>query len=468
MIQVSFAADISPQHPLIYGVFSDDDWGEYKSHAHQGGFTGKPGETLNIHESQRTIILLGLGPREESAKNLWTIGGKCAAHLLPLPYAAVTLSCPALSLAELEEIAFGAALRAWRFDTYRTQVEKPVVWHTLTLHTSSGDAETFSTQWQPLIEGSALARRLVCEPGNVLYPESFAQEAQNLSALGVHVTVMDKEALKAMKAGALLGVAQGSEKDPFLVTLEWKGTPSDHPLALVGKGVTFDSGGLSLKPAKAMESMIADMAGAGALLGVMKTLALRKAPVHVVATLALVENMPSGSAQRPGDIVTSLSGQTIQVLNTDAEGRLILADALWYTQQHFQPRAMVNIATLTGAIGVALGDQYGGLFSNNDDLAQALVKSGELTQEPLWRLPLHKNYDTTIDCDVADMKNISDAHVGAGSITAAQFLQRFVNNVPWAHLDVGGVDFIAGSTPLSCKGFQAFGVRLLDHLCRTY
>ncbi len=283
--------------------------------------------------------------------------------------------------------------------------------------------------------------------------------------------MLDKRQMKALGMGALLGVAQGSVQDPRLVVMRWsgagKGKGSGQPLAFLGKGVTFDTGGISIKPSKGMEDMKWDMAGAGTVIGLMKALALRKAKVDVVGVVGLVENMPSGNAQRPGDVVKSMSGQTIEVINTDAEGRLVLADALWYTQQRFKPRFMVDLATLTGAIIVSLGHHQAGLFANDDKLADRLRAAGEAVNERLWRMPLGPEYDKQINSDIADMKNIGDGG-GAGSITAAQFLQRFVNDVPWAHLDIAGTAWSGKDAPTTPKGATAFGVRLLDQFVSEY
>ncbi|MGL5720700.1 MAG: leucyl aminopeptidase, partial [Alphaproteobacteria bacterium] len=321
-----------------------------------------------------------------------------------------------------------------------------------------------------LAESTHFSRRLISEPGNVIYPDTLAKEAETLKTWGVEVERLDQHAMKKLGMGALLGVAQGSAQEPYLVVMKWQGADSkaEAPVAFVGKGVTFDTGGISLKPANNMEDMKGDMAGAAVVIGLMQALARRKAKVNAVGVVALVENMPSGTAQRPGDIVTSMSGQTIEVLNTDAEGRLILADALWYTQDRFNPRYIVDLATLTGAMRVALGEAYAGLFANDDILAEQLAKAGETVGEPLWRLPLAKAYDKVIDSPVADMKNIGTPGYGAGSITAAQFLQRFVNKKAWAHLDIAAVDMASKDTPLWAKGGgTAFGLRLLNRWVET-
>jgi leucyl aminopeptidase len=356
-------------------------------------------------------------------------------------------------------VAFGARLRSYRFDKYRTK-EKPDKKPSLNkLTILTGAATAAKKAFQPLdrvADGVFLTRDLVSEPANVIYPETLAEQAAELASLGLEVEVLDERKMKKLGMGALLGVGQGSIRPPRLVVMSWSGGKKDDaPLAFVGKGITFDTGGISIKPAAGMEDMKWDMAGSGVVIGLMKALAGRKAKANVVGVVALAENMPGGNAQRPGDIVTSMSGQTIEVLNTDAEGRLVLADALWYTQDRFKPKFMVNLATLTGAIIVALGHEHAGLFSNDDTLSERLTAAGKAVGEPLWRLPLADAYDRDIDSDAADMKNIGSGR-GAGSIIGAQFLQRFVNNVPWAHLDIAGVAWtkkdVRGAVARSARG----------------
>ncbi|MBI1954003.1 MAG: leucyl aminopeptidase, partial [Proteobacteria bacterium] len=316
-------------------------------------------------------------------------------------------------------------------------------------------------------EGVFKTREVVTEPANVLYPESFAKSVQQLQEIGVKVEIFGEKEMKKLGMNALLGVGQGSVKESQLVIMQWQGLKKDTaPLAFVGKGVTFDSGGLSLKPRTGMAEMKSDMAGAGTVLGLIQALALRKAKVNVVGIIGLAENMPSGTAQRPGDIVTSLSGQTIEILDTDAEGRLVLADALWYAQDRFKPKVMIDLATLTGAIVIALGHEYAGFFSDNEELALQILESSKATGEKLWRLPLHESYDKTLDSDIADVKNLGSD--GAGSITAAHFLKRFTNKVPWIHIDIAGTAWSKKDQPLWAKGATAFGVRLLNHFVTQY
>ena len=312
-------------------------------------------------------------------------------------------------------------------------------------------------------EGTFFTRDLVSEPGNILHPDEYAKRLSSLKKLGLKITIFDKKKLRNLGMHSLLGVGMGSVRGSYLVIMEWNGgKSSSNPLAFVGKGVTFDTGGYSLKPAKFMEDMTYDMAGSAAVVGLMKTLALRKAKINAVGVVGLVENMVSGIAQRPGDIVKSFSGKTIEVLNTDAEGRLVLADALTYTEKKFKPRLIIDLATLTGAIIVSLGSEYAGLFSNNDKLSKQIINAGEKVEEKLWRMPLHKNYDKLINSKNADMQNINYVG-GAGSTTAAQFLQRFIlNKTPWAHLDIAGMAFSKYGGSLNSGGATGFGVRLLN------
>jgi leucyl aminopeptidase len=318
-----------------------------------------------------------------------------------------------------------------------------------------------------VVDGALLARDLVNEPANVLGPVEFAARAGELAALGVKVEILTEKEMKKLGMGSLLGVAQGSSRGARLAVMQWNGGKAkDKPIAFVGKGVTFDTGGNSMKPASGMEDMKGDMGGAAAVVGLMHALAARKAKANVVGIIGLVENAVDANAQRPGDIVTSMSGQTIEVLNTDAEGRLVLADALWYCNDRFQPKFMIDLATLTGAIMVALGQLHAGLFSNNDELAERLSEAGRQTQERVWRMPLGPDYDKLLDSKNADMKNIGGRYGGA--ITAAQFLQRFVKDTPWAHLDIAGTAMGAPGNEINQSWASGFGVRLLDRLVRNH
>ncbi|MFA6279522.1 MAG: leucyl aminopeptidase [Bdellovibrionales bacterium] len=364
-------------------------------------------------------------------------------------------------------MALGAQLRAYHFDKYHTKKkDRTAKLKALTLVVKNEvAAKKLLAEKMKIVTGVTLARDLVSEPANTLDPAAMAQAAVALKELGVEVEILDKAQMEKLGMGALLGVAQGSEKPPFLVAMSWKGDAAakdKRPLAFVGKGVTFDTGGISLKPGAGMGAMKYDMAGAAAVIGAMKALALRKAKANVVGVVGLVENMPSGKAMRPGDVVKSASGQTIEVLNTDAEGRLVLADALWYAQDHYKPRAIIDLATLTGAIKTALGERYAGLFANDDAMAAQLLAAGEATGEWLWRMPMHDSFDKLLKSPIADIKNIAESPL-AGSVTAAQFLGRFVNKgTPWAHLDIAGKAWQSEGESLCPKGASGFGVRLLD------
>ena len=358
----------------------------------------------------------------------------------------------------------GLRLRSYEFNKYKTKKEIRYISINVI-----GNRNTTSLRnqlkFKALEEGSFYTRDLVSEPGNVLHPDEYAKRLSTLKKYGLKIKIYDEKQLKKMGMNALLGVGQGSIKGSYLVTMEWNGLKNNsNPLAFVGKGVCFDTGGYSLKPAKFMEDMTYDMAGSAVVVGLMKNLALRKAKVNAVGVVGLVENMVSGNAQRPGDIVKSYSGKTIEILNTDAEGRLVLADALTFTEKKFKPKFIVDLATLTGAIIVSLGSEYAGLFSNDDKLSEQLINAGKKVEEKLWRMPLHKNYDKLINSKNADMQNINYVG-GAGSTTAAQFLQRFIlNKTPWAHLDIAGMAFSKYGGALNSGGATGFRVSLLNKL----
>ncbi len=426
------------------------------------------------------VFLFGLGkPGDLDALAMQAVGGRIYAALAAKGHGAATVIVDDLKGAKMSademaaELAYGAKLRSYRFDKYRTKEKtenKPSLKSLKIVCEGTVKARRAFGVKDKIAEGVFLTRDLVSEPANVLYPATLAQKAKTLTRLGVKVQVLGEAQMKKLGMGALLGVGQGSARDSKMVVMQWNGAPkksakakAEAPIAFVGKGVTFDTGGISLKPSGGMEDMKWDMGGAGVVIGLMKALAGRKAKVNVVGVVGLAENMPSSTAQRPGDIVTSMSGQTIEVLNTDAEGRLVLADALWYCKEKFKPRFMVDLATLTGAIIVCLGNKKAGLFSNNDELAGRIEGSAKAVGEPVWRMPMGDEYDRMLKSDVADMKNISGGR-GAGSITAAQFLGRFVNETPWAHLDIAGVTWSKSDDPTVPKGGTAFGVRLLDRL----
>jgi len=358
----------------------------------------------------------------------------------------------------------GLKLKSYEFNKYKTKKEKRLISINVLRNKNNPTAQD-QLKFKALEEGTFYARDLVSEPGNILHPEEYAKRLNSLKKDGLKVNIYDEKKLKKLGMHALLGVGMGSIRGSYLVTMEWNGVKNNSkPLAFVGKGVTFDTGGYSLKPARFMEDMTYDMAGSAAVVGLMKNLALRKAKINAVGVVGLVENMVSGDAQRPGDIVKSYSGKTIEVLNTDAEGRLVLADALTFTEKKFKPKFMIDLATLTGAIIVSLGSEYAGLFSNDDKLSKQILDAGEKVEEKLWRMPLHKNYDKLMNSKNADMQNINYVG-GAGSTTAAQFLQRFVlNKTPWAHLDIAGMAFSKYGGALNSGGATGFGVRLLNKL----
>ena len=421
------------------------------------------------------IILYGLGdPKKLDAKTLENVGARLAGRANKNGDSALSIAVDAegggkLTVAEASaSIALGARLGSYRFDRYRTTEKKENKPSLRTLNVMSGDAGRARRVFSPLnriADGVILTRDLVSEPANVIYPETLAKQARQLSKLGLNVEVLDKSRLKRIGMRALLGVAQGSARDPRVVIMRWNGAPraQKKPIAFVGKGVTFDSGGISIKPSSGMEEMKWDMGGAGTVVGLMRALAGRKAKVNAIGAIGLVENMPSSTAQRPGDVVKALSGKSIEIINTDAEGRLVLADVLWYVQDRYKPTAMIDLATLTGAMIISLGHSHAGLFSNNDELSERITAAGIATGERVWRMPLHESYEPDIKSQIADIKNVG-AGRSAGSITAALFLKHFVNDVPWAHLDIAGMAWCYKATPTVPKGGSGFGVRLLDRL----
>ena len=358
----------------------------------------------------------------------------------------------------------GLKLKSYQFNKYKSKKESRFISISI-IGNKNKPSDKNKIKFKALEEGTFYARDLVSEPGNILHPDEYAKRLSSLRKHGLKVTIYDEKKLKKLGMNALLGVGQGSIRGSYLVTMEWNGAKNNSkPLAFVGKGVCFDTGGYSLKPAKFMEDMTYDMAGSATVVGLMKSIALRKARVNAVGVVGLVENMVSGNAQRPGDIVKSYSGKTIEILNTDAEGRLVLADALTFTEKKFKPKFIIDLATLTGAIIVCLGSEYAGLFSNDDKLSKQIFNAGEKVEEKVWRMPLHKNYDKLMNSKNADMQNINYVG-GAGSTTAAQFLQRFIlNKTPWAHLDIAGMAFSKYGGALNSGGATGFGVRLLNQL----
>jgi len=450
-----------------------------KRAAATNAFKGKSGSTLDILAPEGIkaprLIVVGTGkPSDIKEKDFLKFGGVIAGKLNAGSDAVTViaeLADGAMQPDAAAAIASGIRLRAYKFDRYKTKKkdgENGVVRAEVSI--AVGDvaaAKKAFTPEQHIVDGVIIARELVNEPPNVLYPEEFARRASQLKEVGVDVEILDVKAMTKLGMGALLGVAQGSTRPGRTVIMRWNGgKKGEQPVAFVGKGVCFDTGGISIKGAANMEDMKGDMGGAACVVGLMHALAARKAKVNAVGAIGLVENMPDGNAQRPGDIVTSMSGQTIEIINTDAEGRLVLADVLWYVAKKFKPKFMVDLATLTGAIMVALGTEHAGLFSNNDELAERLTKVGIETGERVWRMPLGPEYDKMIDSQFADVKNAGARN--GGSITAAQFLQRFVDDTPWAHLDIAGTAMGAPKTDINHSWGSGYGVRLLERLVTEY
>lgn len=493
-MKISFASvDLSKADILVIGIYEgnklsslakdlDKKTGGALAKAMKSGtFKGKTGQYLAIPSpakvSQSLIVLAGLGKEKElDALSAEKAAGGLVSYLngYGVKQAAIAVeACKSLSAEEAAaHMAMALKLRSYDFHKYFTKKkdeDKPTFTGATLMVEKPAQARKRWAELDKVSDGVLFTRDLVTEPSNVIYPKTLAEQCKTLADLGVEITVLNETQMKKLGMGSLLAVGQGSEHESYLVVMRWNGAgkKSEKPVAFVGKGVTFDTGGISLKPSAGMEEMKYDMGGSGVVIGLMKALAGRKARVNAVGVVGLVENMPSGKAQRPGDVVKSMSGQTIEVLNTDAEGRLVLADALWYTKEKLKPRFIIDLATLTGAIVITLGESRAGLFSHDDKLADQIFECGGETGEPVWRLPLGEEYDKQIDSDIADMKNIGEGRL-AGSITAAQFLKRFVGDLPWAHLDIAGVTWNKKGSHLAPQGATGFGVRLLDQLVRKY
>ncbi|HET7709092.1 MAG TPA: leucyl aminopeptidase [Sphingomicrobium sp.] len=439
-------------------------------------FDGEPASAAEVFvddNGARRILVVGTGEKAKAADAAEKLGGTSVARLLLSgeSHAVIDIDGLGYDADSAAKVALAAALRSWRFDQYRTTLkdkQKPTLEEITIVGASAGAESRWHSRWQPVLDGVALTRELVTEPANLLYPQTFVERCQAaLKGSGIDIEVLTGEQMKTLGMGALIGVAQGSVRDPRMLILKWSGGGSETPpLALVGKGVTFDTGGISIKPAQGMESMKWDMGGAGAVVGAMLAMARRKAKANIVGICGLVENMPDGNAQRPGDVVTTMSGKTVEVINTDAEGRLVLADAITYVQKEYKPTTIVDLATLTGAILISLGHEFGGLFTPDDKLAQQLSAAGEASGDKLWRMPLHETFDRLLDSPIADMKNVGPRE--GGSITAAQFIQRFVDDgVKWAHLDIAGMAWSDKPSTTYDKGATGFGVRLLDQFVET-
>jgi leucyl aminopeptidase len=423
---------------------------------------------IDDNGSIRRLVLIGTGGSSSPQESAESLGGNAVARLLTSGESRAVIDVTGLNFDAdaAARLGLAAALRSWRYDRYRTKLkakQKPTLEEVVVVGAAQGAAQRYAERWAPVFEGVSLTRELVTEPANIIYPESFVERVRaSLEGSGVEIEVLDRAAMEKLGMGALLGVAQGSIREARMLILKWNGGPDGgQPTAFVGKGVTFDTGGISIKPAAGMEAMKWDMGGAGAVVGAMKAISLRKAKANVVGICGLVENMPGGNAQRPGDVVTSMSGQTVEVINTDAEGRLVLADALTYTQRTFKPATIIDLATLTGAILISLGHEFAGVFSNNDELAGRLVDLGEDSGDRLWRMPMAEPFDRLIDSPIADVKNVGPRE--GGSITAAHFIQRFVENgIKWAHIDMAGKAWSDKPGRTYDKGATGFGVRLLD------
>jgi leucyl aminopeptidase len=416
----------------------------------------------------RRLLVVGTGMGSTPQAAAEKLGGTAAARLQTSGEKSAVIDLTGLEYDAdaAAQVGFGAALRSWRYDLYRTRLkdnQKATLEEIVIVGGDAGASKRYEQRWAPVVEGVTLTRELVTEPANIIYPETFVERVRaSVKDSGLEIDVLDRAAMQKLGMGALLGVAQGSVREARLLVLKWNGGgKGGQPVAFVGKGVTFDTGGISIKPAAGMEAMKWDMGGAGAVAGAMKALALRKAKANVVGICGLVENMPGGNAQRPGDVVTTMSGQTVEVINTDAEGRLVLADAVTYVQRNFKPSTIIDLATLTGAILVSLGHEWAGLFANDEDLAAKLQKAGEESSDKLWRMPLGEPFDRLIDSPIADMKNVGPRE--GGSITAAQFIQRFIESgVKWAHIDMAGKAWSDKAGTTYEKGATGYGARLLD------
>jgi leucyl aminopeptidase len=422
---------------------------------------------IDDNGSVRRLLVIGVGSNGARGEAAEKLGGTAASRLQTSgeKTAVIDVSGLGYDADTAARVGLGAALRSWRYDRYRTKLkdnQKPTLEEVVIVGVA-GAGDRYSQRWAPVVDGVSLTRELVTEPANIIYPETFVERVRkSLDGSGVEIEILDRVAMEKLGMGALLGVAQGSIREARLLILKWNGGgQGGQPTAFVGKGVTFDTGGISIKPAAGMEAMKWDMGGAGAVVGAMKALALRNAKANIVAICGLVENMPGGNAQRPGDVVTTMSGQTVEVINTDAEGRLVLGDAITYVQRNHKPGTIIDLATLTGAILVSLGHEWAGLFSNDEGLAGKLQSAGTESGDKLWRMPLAESFDRLIDSPIADMKNVGPRE--GGSITAAQFIQRFVDNgVKWAHIDMAGKAWSDKAAATYDKGATGYGVRLLD------
>ena len=425
-------------------------------------FTGEAGKSLTLYIDSVTVILIGVGKGPASGTDAEAVGGRIMGAVAALQSKRGYLPDQGVEAGMLADIVMGMSSAGYQFERYFTEAGSKEASVKIIIGGTVDASDDVIADRLALMAGVEMARDLAFEPANHLYPVEFADRCQTLADLGLDVTILDDAAMAELGMGALLGVGQGSARESRIVVMNWRGGGDEAPVALVGKGVTFDTGGISLKPGKGMEDMKWDMGGAGAVTGAMKAIAGRGVKRNVVGLIGLVENMPDGNAQRPSDVVTSMSGKTIEIINTDAEGRLVLADVLHYAQTKYKPQAIVDLATLTGAMIVALGKEYAGMFTNSDGLGEQLSAAGSATLEPVWRMPLGKAYHQQLKSHVADMKNIGGP--AGGSITAACFLERFIIDTPWAHLDIAGKAWSDKSTATVPKGGTGYGVRLLNRL----
>lgn len=484
-MKIEFVAAVDAAEILAVPVFEDRTFspagsaldtktsGALTKAAGKGRFTGKTGQSLSVAApagvNADTVLLVGAGAKDKlDDLAVEAFGGNAYAAVKLSGAEVLTIDASDLAPEQAARVGFAARLAAYRFDKYRTTQKPDKIPSITTIRVVTSDLRAAEAALEPLsavADGVIFARDLVSEPANVLYPAEFAKRVKALESLGLEVEILGEAEMEKLGMRTLLGVGQGSRRESQLAIMKWNGGEAGaQPLAFVGKGVCFDTGGISIKPADGMEDMKWDMGGAAAVTGTMIALASRKAKANVIGVLGLVENMPDGNAQRPGDVVVSMSGQTVEVINTDAEGRLVLADALWYTQQRFKPKFMIDLATLTGAMIVALGLDYAGVFSNSDDVADPILAASKKVGENFWRMPIPAIYEQHIDSKIADVKNTGNGRAG-GSITAALFLQRFTNGVPWAHLDIAPTAWANKSpSPTVPEGGVGFAVRTLDRM----
>ncbi|MET3781981.1 leucyl aminopeptidase [Brevundimonas sp. 1080] len=484
-MKIEFVAAVDAAEILAVPVFEDRTFtaagtaldgkanGALTKAAGKGRFIGKAGQSLSIAApagvEADVVLLVGAGAKDKlDDLAVEAFGGNAYAAVKLSGAEVLTIDASDLSPEEAARVGFAARLAAYRFDKYRTTQKADKIPSITTIRVVTTDLRGAEAALEPLsavADGVIFARDLVSEPANVLYPAEFAKRVKALESLGLEVEILGEAEMEKLGMRTLLGVGQGSRRESQLAIMKWNGGEAGaQPLAFVGKGVCFDTGGISIKPADGMEDMKWDMGGAAAVTGAMIALASRKAKANVIGVLGLVENMPDGNAQRPGDVVVSMSGQTVEVINTDAEGRLVLADALWYTQERFKPKFMIDLATLTGAMIVALGLDYAGVFSNSDDVADPILAAAKKVGENFWRMPIPAIYEQHIDSKIADVKNTGNGRAG-GSITAALFLQRFTNGVPWAHLDIAPTAWANKSpSPTVPEGGVGFAVRTLDRM----